>query len=453
MGEDRLEQHIKQVVLNIKYEFQEGRMSAISLAAMVVEKIPAPVLEKYANLFFLPLVLQMVNDDSKECREAVAKCLSLLLSRCSTDLLQSFYEYTLRWSKNPGPLRITSLQLFGIFVESREDFFRKGDAATSLVARLEELLKTDQSEWEIPYFSLICIEKLSKSFSQIVVQQMDLWITIIELLVHPHPWIKVSSSRLVNSQLLVTNTKSFDGKSTPTTVLVDKPGSLFKIARNLCFQLNVEEGEQTDEHSQLAIKSLTWILPVMREHPHLCFANDDTEKDERDPVSWLLTRLSNIAKPKGSKRRGAIFKCFAAFVTYHGSIVSPFLDLMLEPLHRANTEVTNEIENPFVAHKRNQISEAVSADASLARDVLQLLEESCGSTEEFLRAYASVKTRARDKKDQRKTAAKTEAVLDPQGAAKRKVEKQDREKKRQKRRVEDRRRGRGAEAKRRNVSG
>jgi hypothetical protein len=52
---------------------------------------------------------------------------------------------------------------------------------------------------------------------------------------------------------------------------------------------------------------------------------------------------------------------------------------------------------------------------------VHLLEESCGSTEEFLRAYASVKPRARDKKDHSKTAAKTEAVLNPQGAAKSKL--------------------------------
>jgi hypothetical protein len=53
----------------------------------------------------------------------------------------------------------------------------------------EELLDKNKCEWEIPYVSLICIEKLSNSYLfQILAQQMDLRITIIELLVHPHPY-------------------------------------------------------------------------------------------------------------------------------------------------------------------------------------------------------------------------------------------------------------------------
>ena len=161
----------------------------------------------------------------------------------------------------------------------------------------------------------------------------------------------------------------------------------------------------------------------------------------------------------------AIFKCFAAFASQHNAIVAPYLELMLEPLHRANIEASNELDNPSVVAKQTAATsrragakddddeDPVSDYVTLTRDVLQLLEESCSSSTEFLRAYANVKTRAREKKEQRKLEAKTEAVRDPQAAAKHRQQKQLREKKRKKRRVEERRQQRGVNkgAKRRHL--
>ncbi len=66
-------------------------MSAIALITSIIEKLPVELLETHSQLFFLPLVLQFVNDDSKACREALSDCLSRLLSRASMEVVQSFY--------------------------------------------------------------------------------------------------------------------------------------------------------------------------------------------------------------------------------------------------------------------------------------------------------------------------------------------------------------------------
>jgi hypothetical protein len=443
MGEERFEQHLKQVVANINYEYQEGRMSALNLMSLVIERLPEELLEKQSQLLFLPLVLQFVNDDSKECREAVSKCLVLLLTRSSTEVLQSLHDYTVRWSKHSGPLRIASLQVFGIFVESCSGFIKGNGHASFWIQRLQELLQETHAEWEIPYFSLKCVEKLGQNFEPELSQQAELWTGIIERLIDSHPWVKLASSR---------NLQQFFVTGISDDVLNDNPGMLFEITRNFCFQLNVNEEEQSEELSDLAIKTLTLVLPIMKERPHLCFAKDSKHVEEgRDPVYWLMRRLSEIAKPKGRKRRMAVFKCFAAFTARHNEIVAPHMDLALEPLHRASVEASNELDNPSVYHKKDPGSEEVTTESSLARDVLQLLEETSSTPEVFLKAYASVKTRARDKKEQRKVESKAEAVNDPMAAAQRKIQKQQREKGRKKRRVEDRRQERGAVKKRRSV--
>ena len=116
LSTERIEQHLKQVVLNLSYEHSEGRLSAIGLTTTILDKLPVPVIEEHCQLFFLPLTLQLVNDESKECRDAVAKCIGKLLRKVSTEVLQSLYGYTERWSAGDAPLRRMSLQLFAIFV-------------------------------------------------------------------------------------------------------------------------------------------------------------------------------------------------------------------------------------------------------------------------------------------------------------------------------------------------
>ena len=440
MSEERLEQHMKQAVLNIKYEYNEGRLSAISLLTTMIQKLPLPVLQQHCQLFFLPLTLQLANDDSKECREAIAKCLSKLMERLETDVLQSLYDYTERWSKGEGALRRTSIQLYGIFVESRVDFLKRGDTATRLLKRLEQILKeSQQDEWEAAYFALICLEKLSLPFNDLFERQTDIWPLIILCLKNDHPWVRLASSRIVSKYLSSKDSKTVCSKKSQSFLLA-VPGSLFQIARNLCYQINSDESEQNNDLTAFAIKSLTWVLEAASAHPQLCYSNDDEAAErKRDPVLWIMTRLSNIARPRGTQRRQAVYKCFATFATLASDICAQHLELVIEPLHRSEVETRNELEVPALLQKRRPEEDTVSEEAQLAKDVLHLLEEHCDSQDTFLQAYAAVKTRARDKKDRRKLEVKTQAIVDPENAAKRRIQKQEGEKKRRKKRKEEKR--------------
>lgn len=443
MSDQRFEKHLKQIVANISYEYQEGRLSAIETLLSTIEKLPDALLEQHAQLLFLPQVLQLVNDDAKECREAVSKCLNSLLVRCPTEVLNCFHNYAVRWCDGGGSMQVASLQVFGMFVEATPNYVLS--FAQEWVNRLKSLLQNTGQDWEVVYFSLISVEKLSKLDQSLILSDIELWRRIVECLIDKHPWIKLASCR--NLKFLVT----VDANSV-SDPLEKCPGLLFEIVRNLCSQLNVEEEEQSEELSEIAIKSLTLTLPLLKERPDLCFEADSPHAGLRDPVSWLLRRLSTIAKPKGVQRRMGVYKSFAAFCTYHSQVVlssRSHLELLLEPLHRSHMEAHNEIENPGVLHRGN--TEEEMTESSLARDVLQLIEEASPS-DDFLSAYASVKTRARDKKEQRKTQLKAEAVQDTMGAALKKTKKHQQERQRKKRRVEERRRDRGAQKKQRNHS-
>jgi hypothetical protein len=78
---------------------------------------------------------------------------------------------------------------------------------------------------------------------------------------------------------------------------------------------------------------------------------------------------------------------------------------------------------------------------------LEILEDTCG-TEAFVKAYAEVNRKAREKRDKRKQDIASEAVHNPSAAAQRKINKQLREKERRKRKIDDNRSKRGASKKR-----
>jgi len=451
MTEDRLEQHIKQIILNLDYEYSEGRLAAIALMTAVAEKLPTQVLEHNSKTFFLPLTMQLVNDESNNCREATAKCLSKFLERLSMDALLCLYGFLGRWLEKDGTLRRTSLQLYGIFLDTRIDLFQRGNIASQLLDNIERvLLQEIKGDWEVSYFSLLCLEKIFTLFSNLLVERTELWLTVTSSLKNDHPWIKLASSRLLSKHLQSLNPKTFrdDGSK---SFLLQSPGSLFQVTRNFCYQLNSEEKDQSDEITSLAVKSLTWTLQAMHCFPNLCISEEDKlEGKGRDPILWVMTRLSNVAKQKGWKRRQAVFKCFAAFASFCGNFVFAHLDLMLEALYRSETQTQNELDLSSLSNKASLPHDSrIQEESILAKDVIHLLEERCESQEQFLQAFAKTKTRAQEKKERRKILLQTEVVQDPQAAAKRRIEKQRKEKARRKRRVDERKRDRGAHNKRR----
>jgi U3 small nucleolar RNA-associated protein 20 len=457
MSEEKLEHHIKQVVANISYEYEDGRLSSQMMLFSVLEKLPNELIERHAQMFFLPLVLQLVNDESKQCRERVKKCVILLLTRSTMRTLQSFHAYCSRWSKEDGPLKVASLQIFGLVIESRGDFVRANQVDRELGLRiLQNLQERTDSDWEVSYFSLLCVEKITQSTEGYFLDHADLMSRIVDCMMDAHPWIRLSSTRIISS--IVASKYAIQ-------ILADQNGTLFQIVQQMCSQLNAKEDEYSEELSHISIKTLCTIVPLMATHSSLCYRRlaeeeEDQEEDEsgKDPVFWMMRRLSQMCKNKGKKRRIGIFKLYAALSMQHFSIVGSHIELMLEGLHRSIVEATNEAETKAASDKRQKAPSASSSrgistgndemtEHEIAENVLRQLEDICSSPDDFLKAYASVKRRAREKKMKRKSEEKAEAVKNPQAAVERTARKHGREKMRRKRRAEEHRSARGGEKK------
>lgn len=462
MGKQRMDAHLHQIVLNMKYEYEEGRLSAIDLLSSVIQKFPLPVLEEKSQFFFFPLVLQLVNDDSKKCKETVAGCIFLLLQRLSTESVQALFGYARRWSQSSGadslPMQRASAQLFGIFIDARPDYVKRGSNAADLVSVVVDVMEKqipfdDESGWELLYHSLLCAEKLNKQMPTMLSANYDFWGALVSFLAYPHPWIMQVSTRIITSYLSTLDPKELKSDGSESFI-VKIPGCTYKIARNACRQLDVEDVHFVETTSTLAIKAISWVFRAMKQHPDICYDNDsakdrnegskgeeDVSEKQRDPCLWVMTRLSNIAKQKGSHRRGSVFKCFAALCTVcNTDQLIPYMELMIDPIDRAIREATNMLGPDDQVENDPEIT--------LPKDVLQLLEDGCG-TQEFVRAYSEVNRKVREKRDKRKQEIASEAVHDPAAAAQRKIKKQLMAKDRRKRKGDDKRSMGGVSRKRR----
>lgn len=475
MGKQRLETHLKQIVLNVKYEYEDGRLSAIELIKAVVSKLPIPLLEEHVQMFYLPLILQLVNDESKACKENISECVKILLSRLSSQVLQSIYDYALRWSldrSSDGQLERIAVQLFGLFLDSKPDFMTKNNRLTELVIFIRQQLESEikgkdysslllEEKWNTVYFCFQTVEKIGDVQKSVLWKDSELWTLTIKSLVHPHPWVQHVSSRIIFSHLGKCKLESFKASNDneASCIITNAPGSLFEMMRNLCFQLNTDDLQQYESVSTMAIKNLCWIAKIASTYPNLCFQsenvsvhsylfikNEEEEEDlesnlKRKPLTWLFTRLSNATKRRGKKRREVIFKCFAALTAVcDKSIIRTHLELMLQALNRELSDIAHLQDGE--ARKGKQFNDELTSMAELPNEVLHLLEDKCG-TDLFLKTLAAVKREARERREMRKQQVAAEAVQYPEAAAKRRLEKQEKEKHRKKQRIGERRASRG----------
>jgi len=170
--------------------------------------------------------------------------------------------------------------------------------------------------------------------------------------------------------------------------------------------------------------------------------------DKKNPCTWLIVRLSNIARKPGRLRREAVFKCFAAFATVCDTdLIRKHLELMIQPLERVLVQSKAHEESLAQGYRGNSYRNSfLKSDGTsiteLPTEVLQLLEEKCG-TEEFMQAMSLVKSEARDKREARKQRIAAEAVTNPEASAKRKTARQAMKKNSKKRKIDKFKKGRG----------
>ncbi|KAG0232192.1 U3 snoRNP protein [Actinomortierella wolfii] len=285
-GRGRLRNQMNFLVKNLSYVFESGRQSVMEMMHAIIQKFADEILMDYAEMFFLALVMQLVNDDSSKCREMAGALIKALLLRMNRQKLDNAYLLLGKWfdQKEQRNLQRAAAQVFGLAIDAFGATFKKQIPA--LVPRLRLALESsleimeearqlaaqqDQFEddgqdamdldtdWEVGYYALNTFTKLVKQFPTVInsTEVSVLWPLISEHMLHPHAWVRLSATRLFGVFFSGINPETRQAQNAPQTAALLTPEMLKGIAHKLCEQLK-SEFLSTDLGGQI-VKNLFFI--------------------------------------------------------------------------------------------------------------------------------------------------------------------------------------------------
>jgi U3 small nucleolar RNA-associated protein 20 len=313
-GKGRLRNQMTFFAKNLSYVHESGRRSVMELLNAVILKFQAALIEEYAELLFVALVMVIANDESAKCREMAAQLIKDLWTRSDEERKRNLLSHTHNWVAQTSRELLTSVatQVYGLILDVAQAELSLQisdilDALNSSVQRVAISVVANEGggpavdiehTWQLPYHSLIVLSKVLSIFPN----QKDniAWNHITELLLYPHSWVRTAASRLLG--LLF---DSVPVASPRTNLPADSPLSsvgMREVAKKLTQQL---KGEHLDEPlSMQVIKNLFFIGK--------CFCLDtvegatasraDTEPENAmggdrvktmdEPLPWLFSTLS-----------------------------------------------------------------------------------------------------------------------------------------------------------------
>ena len=373
-GKGRLRKQMSFLASNLSYGFETGRHSVMELLGAVLTKFDSNLIKEYGELLWMALVMVLANDDSAKCRERAAELIKSLYKVLDGTERRKFLDRTHVWAQQAGKildapdgkeamLARVAAQLYGLVTEALEkdmgpyltivleDLNSMAAVSSRLFASIaegeEESRMEEDLEWRFGYHALNVLSKLAKYFPELLSSgpgtetSVD-WASVVRLMLFPHSWVRISSSRLLGSlYATLSTTVSFcQDDSHPAAI-----SGMVLVAQNSCTQLKSEHMDET--LALQVVKNLAWLgrafsvlNPRSTQDPHDLSsepeAGDDEGDDngdkpevdervnrlkraERSPLPWLFSKLSYQIKSSLIQRRSS----FSTRVSSKSSLCIP----------------------------------------------------------------------------------------------------------------------------------
>ncbi|XDV24664.1 hypothetical protein PO909_028779 [Leuciscus waleckii] len=283
----KLRKHFDFIVAQLTYEYDTGRQSALELMAYIFLKFPQDLLQEHCGLFFVPLSLAMLNDDSASCKKMAALAIKSLLNQLDLQRQNSMFNLVDSWITDERPaLRRLGAQVCGLFVEVEgAKFSRRLD---NLIPLIEKEIRTsnfediEEEEDEkaadrLLFGYLTLIVKLIKDCSFLELHKPadllnSIWGHIDSHLRYPHSWVWLTASQIFGllfaahkPEDLLALWSSQENKTIHPVATVFITDNLYHKMRELvlsfCYQLqskflDISAGEQV-------VKNLLYVAKVI----------------------------------------------------------------------------------------------------------------------------------------------------------------------------------------------
>ncbi|XP_064199288.1 small subunit processome component 20 homolog [Anguilla rostrata] len=456
----KLRAHLDFIVAQLSYEYDTGRESALEMMAYIFQTFPQDHLQQYCGLFFVPLALVMVNDDSSCCKKMAALAIKTLLSKLSLDHQNTMFTLVSTWLSNEKVShRRLGAQVCGLFVEVQgEGFACRLDTLLPLIEKemhpsnYEDIEEEEEEKAvdRLLFSFLTLITKLIKECGFLQLSKpaetlTQIWNHTNAHLRHPHSWVWLTASQVFGQMFaahkpeeLVAQWRGLQGDITANVpvatkyLVTDLDKKMRELVLSFCSQLqskflDTSLGEQVIKNLLFVAKVIYLISPesestetleqVDEEEDEQKEAEDDEkeEENERPPsLLWVMKKLSVLAKreaadtPKVPLKRTCVFKFLGAMAVHLGKDhLQPYLTTIIAPLFR-ELDSTYADQDPTLKN--------------LSQELMDLLKKQVG-LESFSLAFAAVQKEATQRRAMRKRHKAMQAVANPDIAAKKKLKK------------------------------
>jgi len=285
MGDKRLHSHMTYLVRNLDYGYESGRKVVLEVMARIVSKLPLALLVQYLELFFLPLVTRLVNDDSTTCRTMVGVLLKELMARAPRKQLDTLVDLILEWAGGSELLlRRAAAQVLGLLVEQQGSGAERymGRVLSALTHSVNVSLSATETggEWESIYHLLTAAEKLHAALTQL--PHTPDYLSDIALLLcsrvlhHRHTWVQLAAARVLGRALGAIDPKAQGGVG--LRKLLTACGGAFALVRGMCAQV---ASDSFDERlSEQVLRNLIHLCTALHHDRKLV---KDSEVDAAHP--------------------------------------------------------------------------------------------------------------------------------------------------------------------------
>ncbi len=222
-GKGRLRNQMTFLVKNLSYVYESGRKSVMELLGAMVAKFETRLVQEYADLLFVGLVMVIANDESAKCREMAAELIKGLLTRLETNQRNVVVSHVHSWAIQHAQPQLTrvSAQLYGLLIDFLgvdatpyvpsilEDMngivrrcSRELEAASSQGTLDDDELASDKlaQSWQTPYHALTVFSKILRDSPGRATEDDAVdWPSVVSLLLYPHAWVRGASCRLLGT--------------------------------------------------------------------------------------------------------------------------------------------------------------------------------------------------------------------------------------------------------------
>lgn len=443
----KLEKQFKKLINNLQYPGMSGRISVLELVHLIINKSSKELLVKLSNSFFIALANVSVNDDAPTCRELAVTLITTMFSKfdkLNADLsfVERYINIWLKQNKNELLVRC-GLEIFKVYISSisyeklNKSLVENGMKCISTILYSSKRVRDDDQEdendnkseetgWELIYSSLNVLLKITEieEFDDLyTIKNKRLWDNVIDSLLYPHSWIRISSSKLVYEFL-----KRFEEQDEKDEDEIEVDDLMVQTIVNRSFrQLGAPDISEKMSTSVARLLVLSSKRYIREDTKYIVEATKNNNSDEKvrakkvykSALEWVVSRSVFILKNESRQNKDMLVtkKAILNFIAYL---------IQLLPSESLSDILSSTLLVPIINISEQEVLvEDTDDDKSLpatARKILELVSNKLGISDYNL-LFSKAKKYIDETRYERKVKRAQLALTAPDISAKRKLKK------------------------------